>query len=51
MSTRRLLGTVAVMAAVGLGLAVLTPAPATMARALAAAQRTADTQGPDVLIS
>jgi hypothetical protein len=51
MSTRRLLGTVAVMAAVALGLAVLTPAPATMAGALAAAQRTADTQGPDVLIS
>ena len=51
MSTRRLLGTVAVMAAVALGLAVLTPAPATMTRALAAAQRTADTQGPDVLIS
>ncbi len=51
MSTRRLLGTVAVMSAVALGLAVLTPAPATMARALAAAPRTADTQGPDVLIS
>src|SRR3954470_7183735 len=51
MSTRRLLATVAVMAGIAAVLGVLTPEPATMARAVAAAQRTVDTQGPDALIS
>src|SRR3954453_9170828 len=51
MSTRRLLATVAVMAAIAAVLTVLTPEPATMARAVPAAQRTVDTQGPDALIS
>src|SRR4051794_41953599 len=51
MSIRRLLATVAVMAGIAAVLGVLTPEPATMARAVAAAQRTVDTQGPDALIS
>lgn len=51
MSTRRLLATVAAMAGIALVLGALTPPPDAMAGALAAAQRTADTQGPDVLIA
>src|SRR3954452_1362461 len=51
MSIRRLLATVAVMAGIAAVLGVLTPEPATMARAVAAAQRTVDTQGPDALVS
>lgn len=50
MSTRRLLATVAAMVGIALVLGALTPPPEAMAGALAAAQRTADTQGPDVLI-
>ena len=51
MSIRRLLATVAVMAAIAVVLMALTPPPATMARALIAPQRTADVQGSDALIS
>jgi hypothetical protein len=51
MSTRRLLVTAAVMAVIAVVLAVLTPPLQDMRGALAAAQRTVDTQGPDVLIS
>jgi nucleoid-associated protein YgaU len=51
MSTRRLVATVAVMAAIAAALTWLAPAPGTMARAVTAAQRTVDTQGPDALIS
>lgn len=51
MSTRRLVATVAVMAAIAAALTGLAPAPGTMARAVTAAQRTVDTQGPDALIS
>ena len=51
MSIRRLLATVGVMAAIAVVLMALTPPPVTMARALTAAQRTADTQGTDALIS
>jgi len=51
MSTRRLLATVTVMAVIAAALAVLAPPPASMAAAVTAAQRTVDTQGPDVLIA
>lgn len=51
MSIRRLPLTAAAMAAIAAVLAALTPSFPAMAASLAAAQRTADTQGPDVLIS
>ena len=51
MSTRRLLMTVAVMTAIAVALTRLTPGPAAMGSAVAAGQRTVDTQGPDALIS
>jgi nucleoid-associated protein YgaU len=51
MSTRRLLGTAAVMAVVAVGLAALTPSLPAMTRAVTTAQETADTLGLDVLIS
>ncbi|MCF6737034.1 LysM peptidoglycan-binding domain-containing protein, partial [Blastococcus sp. KM273129] len=51
MSVRRLLGTGAGMGGAAVVLAVLAPAPAASLSALAAAQRTADTAGPDVLVA
>ncbi|TFV81391.1 hypothetical protein [Blastococcus sp. CT_GayMR16] len=51
MSIRRLVVTTAAMAAVAVVLAALTPPLPAMTSALTAAQRTADTQGPDVLIT
>jgi hypothetical protein len=50
MSTRRLGTTTAVMALIGVLLSALTPSFAEMAAALASAQRTADTVGPDALV-
>lgn len=51
MSIRRLALTTAAMAAIALVLAALTPSFPAMTATLAEAQRTADTQEPDVLIS
>jgi nucleoid-associated protein YgaU len=51
MSIRRLLATTAVMAAIAVLLAVLTPSLPTMTGAVTAAQRTVDAQGPDALIT
>ena len=51
MSIRRLVATAAAMAAIAVALAALTPPLPAMADALAAPQRTVDTQGADVLIS
>ena len=51
MSIRRLLLTAAAMATIAVVLAALTPSFPAMTASLAAAQRTVDTQGPDVLIS
>ena len=51
MSIRRLLATTAVMAAIAVLLAVLTPPLPAMAGAVSAAQRTVDAQGPDALIT
>ena len=51
MSIRRLLVTAAAMATIGVVLAALTPSFPAMTASLAAAQRTVDTLGPDVLIS
>jgi nucleoid-associated protein YgaU len=50
MSFRRLAATTAVMALAGVLLSTLTPSLAQMAASLAAAQRTADTVGPDTLV-
>ena len=50
MSTRRLVATTAVMALVACVLTALTPDLSAMTGTLAAAQRTADTAGPDVLV-
>jgi nucleoid-associated protein YgaU len=50
MSIRRLVATAAVMAAVATALAALTPGLAEMVGALASAQRTADSHGPDALV-
>jgi nucleoid-associated protein YgaU len=50
MSLRRLLLTTAAMGLAGMALAVLTPAVPDMAAALASAQRTVDTAGPDSLV-
>lgn len=50
MSLRRLGATAAAMALVAAALVALTPDIAAMAGTLAAAQRTADTAGPDVLV-
>jgi nucleoid-associated protein YgaU len=44
------MGTIAAMAGLALALHALTPAPAELAAALSAPQRTADTAGPDVLV-
>jgi hypothetical protein len=51
MSIRRLVATAAGMAAIAVALAALTPPLPAMAGTLAAAQRTVDTQGADVLIA
>ena len=51
MSIRRLVVTVAAMAAIAAALAALTPPFAELTRSLTAAQRTVDTQGADVLIA
>ena len=51
MSIRRLVVTVAAMAAIAAALAALTPPFAELAASLAAAQRTVDTQGADALIA
>ena len=51
MSIRRLLLTAAAMAAIAVALAALTPTFPVMTGTLAAAQRTVDTHGPDVLVS
>ena len=51
MSIRRLVLTAAAMAAIAVVLAALTPPFPAMTASLAAAQRTVDTQGPDVLVS
>ena len=51
MSIRRLVATAAAMAGIAVVLAALTPALPTMTGAVTAAQRTVDTQGPDVLIA
>ena len=51
MSIRRLVATAAAMAGIAVVLAALTPALSTMTGAVTAAQRTVDTQGPDVLIA
>lgn len=51
MSIRRLLATAAVMTAIAVGLAALTPSLSAMTHAVGTAQRTADTQGPDALIT
>jgi nucleoid-associated protein YgaU len=50
MSVLRLAVTTVVMAAIAVALAALTPAIPDMTGALATAQRTADTAGPDVLV-
>ena len=50
MTARRLVTTTAGMALVGILLAVLTPSFAMMTASLGAAQRTADTAGPDTLV-
>jgi hypothetical protein len=50
MSIRRLVATTTVMGLVAAVLAALTPDLPSMARTLAAAQRTADTSGPDALV-
>ena len=51
MSIRRLVGTAAGMALIAGALAALTPGLSSMAGTLASAQRTADTAGPDVLVT
>jgi nucleoid-associated protein YgaU len=51
MSIRRLVVTAAAMAGIGAVLAALTPALPVLTGAVTAAQRTVDTQGPDVLIA
>jgi hypothetical protein len=51
MSTRRLLATTTAMGVVAVVLGALTPAFPAMADAVSGAQRTVDTQGPDVLIA
>ena len=51
MSTRRLVGTATGMALIAGALSALTPDLASMAGTLASAQRTADTAGPDVLVT
>ena len=51
MSMRRLLATAVVMAVIAAVLAALTPALPVMAHAVAGAQRTVDTRGPDALIA
>ena len=51
MSIRRLGATTVAMALIAVGLAALTPDVSSMAGTLAAAQRTADTAGPDVLVT
>ena len=51
MSIRRLVVTVAAMAAIAAALAALTPPFAELTGSLTAAQRTVDTQGADVLIA
>jgi nucleoid-associated protein YgaU len=51
MSIRRLVVTAAAMAAIAVVLAALTPPLPAMTDALASAQRTADVQGPDALIT
>jgi hypothetical protein len=51
MSVLRLAGTTAAMSLVAVALAALTPEVSVMAAALADAQRTADTAGPDALVS
>jgi hypothetical protein len=50
MSIRRLIGTATAMALIACALASLTPGIPAMAATLAAAQRTADTAGPDALV-
>ena len=50
MSIRRLIGTATAMALIACALASLSPGIPAMAATLAAAQRTADTAGPDVLV-
>ncbi len=50
MSIRRLMGTAAAMALIAGALSLLTPGIPAMAGTLAAAQRTADTAGPDALV-
>jgi nucleoid-associated protein YgaU len=50
MSLRRLAGTAGCMGLVAIALSALTPTAAEMAAALASAQRTADTSGPDSLV-
>ena len=50
MSIRRLVTTTMAMTLIAVGLAALTPDLSSMAGMLAAAQRTADTAGPDVLV-
>ena len=50
MSTRRLVLTVAAMGLIAALLAAVTPSFPEMADALAAAQRTVDTAGPDALV-
>ena len=50
MSIRRLVGTATAMALIAGPLALLTPGIPAMAATLAAAQRTADTAGPDALV-
>jgi nucleoid-associated protein YgaU len=51
MSIRRLLATAVVMAVIAAALTALTPALPVMAGAVADAQRTVDTRGPDALIA
>jgi nucleoid-associated protein YgaU len=51
MSLRRLVCTVAAMGLIAAALTALTPAMADMAAALADAQRTVDTRGPDALVT
>src|SRR3978361_1737030 len=50
MSVRRLVSSAAVMVSIGLLLWVLTPALPAMTDAVAHAQRTSDTAGPDALV-
>lgn len=51
MSTKRLVGTSAAMALLAIALGALTPDFAELTAALASAQRTADTLGPDALVA